>query len=228
MATPVQFVLGLRFYRGAWSALRHGAANMNTLVAVGTSAAYLFSVAATVLPGFFRRAGIEPQVYFDTSAVIIVLILFGRMLEARAKGRTSDAIRRLMSLRPGTARVVGPDGEREVAVEDVRVGDILVVRPGETVPVDGVVVEGKSSVDESMISGESLPVDKEPGASVVGATLNKWGSFRFRARPRRRGHRPGPDHQAGRGGAGLQGADPEAGRRHRRILRSRRHRRRRS
>ena len=181
LATPVQFILGLRFYRGAWSALRHGAANMNTLVAVGTSAAYLFSVAATVLPGFFRRAGIEPQVYFDTSAVIVVLILFGRMLEARAKGRTSDAIRRLMSLRPGTARVDGPDGEREVAVEDVRVGDILVVRPGETVPVDGVVVEGKSSVDESMISGESLPVDKGPGASVVGATLNKWGSFRFRA-----------------------------------------------
>jgi len=181
LATPVQFVLGLRFYRGAWSALRHGAANMNTLVAVGTSAAYLFSVAATVLPGFFRRAGIEPQVYFDTSGVIIVLILFGRMLEARAKGRTSDAIRRLMSLRPGTARVVGPDGEREVAIEDVRVGDVLVVRPGETVPVDGVVVEGKSSVDESMISGESLPVDKVPGDSVVGATLNKWGSFRFRA-----------------------------------------------
>jgi Cu+-exporting ATPase len=181
LATPVQFVLGLRFYRGAWNALKHGTANMNTLVAVGTSAAYLFSVAATVLPGFFRRAGIEPQVYFDTSAVIVVLILFGRMLEARAKGRTSDAIRRLMGLRPRTARLVGPDGEREVDLEDVRVGDILIVRPGETVPVDGVVVEGRSSVDESMITGESLPVDKDPGVSVVGATINTWGSFRFRA-----------------------------------------------
>ena len=109
LATPVQFYLGLRFYRGAWSALKHGTANMNTLVAVGTSAAYLFSVAATVLPGFFRGAGVEPQVYFDTSAVIIVLVLFGRMLEARAKGKTSDAIRRLMGLRPRTAHVV--DGE---------------------------------------------------------------------------------------------------------------------
>ncbi|OGD29483.1 MAG: copper-translocating P-type ATPase [Candidatus Aminicenantes bacterium RBG_19FT_COMBO_65_30] len=181
LATPVQFVLGRRFYKGAWSALRHGAADMNTLIAVGTSAAYLFSAAATALPGFFRRAGIEPQVYFDTSAVIIVLILFGRMLEARAKGKTSDAIRRLMGLRPRTARVVGEDGEREVAIDQVRVDDVLIVRPGETIPVDGIVIEGKSSIDESMITGESLPADKGPGASVVGATLNKWGSFRFRA-----------------------------------------------
>jgi Cu+-exporting ATPase len=181
LATPVQFVLGLRFYRGAWSALKHGTANMNTLVAVGTSAAYFFSAAATVYPGFFRKAGVEPQVYFDTSAVIIVLILFGRMLEARAKGRTSDAIRRLMGLRPPTARVLGPEGEREVEVEDVRPGDVLIVRPGEKVPVDGVILEGRSSLDESMITGESLPVDKGPGDEVVGATLNKWGSFRFRA-----------------------------------------------
>jgi len=181
LATPVQIVLGLRFYRGAWSALKHGTANMNTLVAVGTSAAYLFSAAATVLPGFFRRAGVEPQVYFDTSAVIIVLILFGRLLEARAKGRTSDAIRRLMGLRPRTARVLGPEGEREVPIEEVRAGDVLVVRPGEKVPVDGLILEGRSSVDESMITGESLPVDKGPGEEVVGATLNKWGSFRFRA-----------------------------------------------
>ena len=181
LATPVQFVLGLRFYRGAWSALKHGTANMNTLVAVGTSAAYFFSAAATVYPGFFRKAGVEPQVYFDTSAVIIVLILFGRMLEARAKGRTSDAIRRLMGLRPPTARVLGPEGEREVPVEEVRPGDVLIVRPGEKVPVDGVILEGRSSLDESMITGESLPVDKGPGDEVVGATLNKWGSFRFRA-----------------------------------------------
>ena len=181
LATPVQFVLGLRFYRGAWSALKHGSANMNTLVAVGTSAAYLFSVAATVLPGFFRGAGVEPQVYFDTSAVIIVLVLFGRMLEAGAKGKTSDAIRRLMSLRPRTAHVVDGEAEREVPAEDVRAGDVLIVRPGEKIPVDGLILEGRTSIDESMITGESLPVDKGPGEEVVGATLNKWGSFRFRA-----------------------------------------------
>jgi len=181
LASPVQFVLGFRFYRGAWAALRHGTANMNTLVAVGTSAAYLFSAAATVLPGLFLEAGMEPQVYFDTSAVIIVLILFGRMLEARAKGRTSDAIRRLMGLRPQTARVLDAAGEREVPIGEVRAGDILIVRPGEQVPVDGTIVEGRSSIDESMITGESLPVDKGPGEEVVGATLNKWGSFRFRA-----------------------------------------------
>jgi len=181
LATPVQLVLGRPFYRGAWSAFRHRTADMNTLVAVGTSAAYLFSVAATVLPGFMRAAGVEPDVYFDTSAVIIVLVLFGRMLEARAKGRTSEAIRKLMGLQPRTARLIGEGGEREVPIDEVRVGDLLVVRPGEKIPVDGAVVEGLSAIDESMISGESLPVDKGPGDTVIGATLNKWGSFRFRA-----------------------------------------------
>ncbi len=181
LATPVQFVLGLRFYRGAWSALRHGSANMNTLVAVGTTAAYLFSAAATAVPGFFRSAGVEPEVYFDTSAVIIVLILFGRTLEARAKGRTSEAVRRLMGLSPRTARVLGPEGEREMPVDEVRVGDLLVVRPGERIAVDGAIVEGRTSIDESMITGESLPVDKGPGDPVTGATLNKWGHFTFRA-----------------------------------------------
>ncbi len=181
LATPVQFVLGRRFYAGAWSALRHGTANMNTLIAVGTTAAYLYSAAATALPAFFRKAGVEPEVYFDTSAVIIVLILFGRTLEARAKGRTSEAIRRLMGLRPRTARVLGPEGEREVPVEEVRVGDVVVVRPGERVPVDGIVVDGRSSIDESMITGESLPADKGPGDAVTGATLNKWGLITFKA-----------------------------------------------
>ena len=181
LATPVQFVLGLRFYRAAWSALRHGSANMNTLVAVGTTAAYLFSAVVTVFPGFFSKVVDEPQVYFDTSAVIIVLILFGRMLEARAKGKTSDAVRRLMGLRPRTARVLDGNVEREVPIEAVKAGDILIVRPGETVPVDGVIVDGRTSVDESTITGESVPVDKGPGEAVVGATLNKWGSFRFRA-----------------------------------------------
>ena len=181
LATPVQFVLGRPFYRGAWSALRHWTADMNTLVAVGTSAAYLFSAAAAAAPGFMRAAGVEPDVYFDTSAVIIVLVLFGRMLEARARGRTSDAIRKLIGLQPQTARVLGEDGERDVPIDDVRVGDVLIVRPGEKIPVDGTVLEGRSSIDESMISGESLPVEKGPGDAVIGATLNKWGGFRFRA-----------------------------------------------
>ncbi|MCX6568437.1 MAG: heavy metal translocating P-type ATPase [Candidatus Aminicenantes bacterium] len=181
LATPVQFVLGLRFYKGAWGALKHRSADMNTLVAVGTTAAYVFSAAATAFPGLLRSAGVQSQVYFDTSAVIIVLILFGRMLEARAKDRTSDAIRKLMGLRPRTARILDAAGEREVNVEEVRVGDVLVVRPGEQIPVDGTILEGRSSIDESMITGESLPADKGPGDGVVGATLNKWGSFRFRA-----------------------------------------------
>jgi Cu+-exporting ATPase len=181
LATPVQFVLGRRFYKGAWGALRHRSADMNTLVAVGTTAAYVFSAAATAVPGLLRSAAVEPQVYFDTSAVIIVLILFGRMLEARAKGRTSDAIRKLMGLRPGTARILDAAGERQVPIEEVRVGDVLVVRPGEQIPVDGTVLEGRSSIDESMITGESLPVEKGPGDSIVGATLNKWGSFRLLA-----------------------------------------------
>jgi Cu+-exporting ATPase len=181
LATPIQIVLGRRFYRGAWSALRHGTSDMNTLVAVGTSAAYLASVAATFLPGLFRSAGLEPVVYFEASAVIIVLVLFGRMLESGAKGRTSESIKKLMGLQPRTAVVFSGGEEREVPIGAVEVGDLVVVRPGEKIPVDGIVVEGTSSVDESMISGESLPVDKKPGDEVIGATLNKVGSFKFRA-----------------------------------------------
>ncbi len=181
LATPVQILLGRRFYKGAWGALRHRSADMNTLIAVGTTAAYLFSVAATVVPAFFRRAGVEPEVYFDTSAVIIVLILFGRMLEAGAKGRTSEAIRKLMGLQPKNAWVVRDGVERNIPIDDVLVGDVVVVRPGEKVPVDGEILDGRTAVDESMITGESLPVEKGPGETVIGATLNKWGSFKFRA-----------------------------------------------
>jgi Cu+-exporting ATPase len=181
LATPVQFVLGRQFYRGAWGALRHRTTDMNTLVAVGTSAAYFYSVAATIFPSFFHKAGVMPEVYFDTSALIILLILFGKMLEARAKGRTSEAIKKLMSLRPKTARIIRDGGEFDIPVEDVTVGDIILVRPGEKLPVDGVVTEGKSAVDESMITGESLPVEKKPGDEVIGATINKAGSLRFRA-----------------------------------------------
>jgi len=181
LATPVQFIMGAQFYRGAWVAFRHRAADMNTLIAVGTSAAYLTSAAATLFPSLFRTAGLAPDVYFDTSAVIIVLILFGRMLEARAKGRTSEAIGRLMRLQPKTARVLRDGAEQDVPIDEVQVGDSVIVRPGEKIPVDGTVLEGRSAVDESMITGESLPVDKGPGAAVIGATINKLGSFTFRA-----------------------------------------------
>jgi Cu+-exporting ATPase len=181
LATPVQFLIGFQFYRGAWGAFRHRTADMNTLIAVGTSAAYLYSAAATVFPALFRSAGIAADVYFDTSAVIIVLILLGRMLEARAKARTSEAIKRLMGLRPKTARVLRGEEEKDIPIDDVLVGDTIIVRPGEKIPVDGKILAGRSSVDESVITGESLPVDKGPGDEVIGATLNKLGSFRFRA-----------------------------------------------
>src|SRR5829696_3522243 len=178
LATPIQFWAGWRFYEGAWRALRHGQANMNTLVAVGTSAAYLYSAVATLVPQLFAgRAG----VYFDTSALIITLILLGRLLEARAKGRTSEAIKKLAGLQAKTARVVRGGEEVDVLIAEVRAGDTVVVRPGEKIPVDGRVVSGQSAVDESMITGESIPATKRPGDEVIGATINASGSFRFRA-----------------------------------------------
>jgi Cu+-exporting ATPase len=181
LATPVQFWIGWQFYRGAWNAFRHRNADMNTLIVVGTTAAYLYSVAATIFPSFFKAGGMMPEVYFDTSAAIIVLILLGRLLEARAKGQTSEAIKKLAGLQPKTARVVRDSKEMDIPVEEVMVGDEVIVRPGEKIPVDGVVISGKSAVDESMITGESMPAKKEPGDEVIGATINKTGSFRFRA-----------------------------------------------
>jgi Cu+-exporting ATPase len=181
LATPVQFWIGWQFYKGAWGAFKHRNADMNTLIAVGTSAAYLYSVVATLFPSFFEAGGIKPEVYFDTSALIIVLIIMGRLLEARAKGQTSEAIKKLMGLRPKTARVIRNGKEIDIPVEEVLVGDMVVVRPGERIPVDGIVREGKSAVDESMITGESIPVKKEPGNEVIGATINKTGSFKFQA-----------------------------------------------
>jgi Cu+-exporting ATPase len=180
LATPVQFWAGRRFYRGAWAALKHGQANMNTLVVMGTSAAYLYSAVATLVPGLFAGGGMA-HVYFDTSALIITLILLGRLLEARAKGRTNKAIKRLAGLQARTARVVRGGEEIDVAMEDVAVGDVVVVRPGEKVPVDGVVISGESAVDEAMITGESIPVTKRSGDEVIGATMNTTGSFRFEA-----------------------------------------------
>jgi Cu+-exporting ATPase len=182
LATPVQFWIGWQFYRGAWGAFKHRNADMNTLIAVGTSAAYLYSVTATLFPSFFESGGISPEVYFDTSAMIIVLILFGRLLEARAKGQTSEAIKKLVGLQPKTARVLRDGKEVDIPVEEVLVGDEIIVRPGEKIPVDGVIQEGKSTVDESMITGESMPVQKQAGNEVIGATINKTGSFRFQAK----------------------------------------------
>jgi Cu+-exporting ATPase len=179
--TPIQFWIGWQFYAGALAAARHRTTNMNTLIAVGTSAAYVYSVTATFFPQVFEIQGYEAHVYFDTAAAIIVLILLGRTLEARAKGHTSEAIKKLMGLRPKTARVLADGTERDVPVEEVEPGDIVVVRPGEKIPVDGVLTEGYSSVDESMVSGESLPVEKRSGDTVIGATMNKTGSFRFEA-----------------------------------------------
>jgi Cu+-exporting ATPase len=181
LATPVQFWAGWRFYKGALAVARHGSTDMNTLIAVGTSAAYGYSVAAVLAPEVFTAAGQVPAVYFDTSATIVTLILFGRLLEARAKGRASAAIRALASLKPKQAHVIRDGRELDLPVEHVRVGDLVVVRPGEQIPVDGVVVQGVSAVDESMITGESLPVDKQPGDSVIGATLNRAGSLRVQA-----------------------------------------------
>jgi Cu+-exporting ATPase len=179
LATPVQFWAGRRFYRGAWGALRHGQANMNTLVVMGTTAAYLYSAVAALAPGLFAAG--RADVYFDTSALIITLILLGRLLEARAKGRTNEAIKKLAGLQAKTARVVRGGEEVDVPVEDVHVGDVVVVRPGQKVPVDGRVVSGGSAVDESMITGESIPVTKREGDEVIGATINASGSFRFAA-----------------------------------------------
>ncbi|HAO93888.1 MAG TPA: heavy metal translocating P-type ATPase [Deltaproteobacteria bacterium] len=181
LATPVQFWAGWRFYRGAFIAARHFTTDMNTLIAVGTSSAYLYSAAMTFFPNFFEARSLSTGVYFDTATAIIALILLGRLLEMRAKAQTSEAIKKLIGLSPKTARVVRGGRELDIPASDVVEGEIVIVRPGEKVPVDGKVFDGFSSIDESMISGESLPVDKKPGDIVIGATINKTGTFRYRA-----------------------------------------------
>jgi len=181
LATPVQFWAGWRFYRGAWGAIKHRTADMNTLIAVGTSAAYVYSMVAVLFPSLFVARGLEPHVYFDTAAVIIALILLGRFLEARARGQTSDAIKKLIGMQPKTALAIRDGKESEIPIEDVQVGDFILVRPGERVPVDGIIRQGYSSIDESMITGESIPVEKKVDDEVIGATINKTGSFQFEA-----------------------------------------------
>lgn len=178
LATPVVFGLGRGFYVNAWRLLKHRAANMDTLVAVSTGIAYLFSVFNLFFPDFWRSRGIEPHVYFEASAVIIAFILLGRLLEARAKSRTADAIKKLMRLQPQTVTLVN---EESYPLEKVSVGNLLLVKPGERVPVDGMVVSGESYVDESMLSGEPLAVSKRTGDRVLAGTINQKGSFVFRA-----------------------------------------------
>lgn len=195
LTIPVVFYSGAQFYRGAWAAFRHRAADMNTLIAVGTGAAFIYSTVATIFPNLFASAShagmtgdmsamndpMAVPVYFEAASVIIALILVGRMLEARAKGQTGEAIRRLVGLQAKTARVVRNGREMEIETEEVVPRDIVIVRPGEKIPVDGIIVEGSSAVDESMLTGESIPVEKKPGAEVFGATINKTGAFRFKA-----------------------------------------------
>jgi Cu+-exporting ATPase len=191
LTTPVVFYSGWQFYRGAWAAFRHRAADMNTLIAVGTGTAYIYSVLATVFPSFFMPAAhagmsgmggaMDVPVYFEAASVIIALILLGRMLESRAKGQTGEAIRRLIGLQSKTAIVIRDGKEIEIETEEVVPGDIALVRPGEKIPVDGVVTQGSSAVDESMLTGESIPVEKKTGDEVFGATINKTGAFQFRA-----------------------------------------------
>ncbi len=185
LALPVVLYGGKQFYRAAWSAARHGMADMNTLIAVGTGAAFVYSTIATVAPRLVDPNAMHPEhvpVYFETAAAIITLILLGRLLEARARFRTSSSIRGLMSLQAKTARVVRNGAETDIPIEEVVAGDVIVVRPGERIPVDGKVTDGRSAVDESALTGESVPVEKAAGDDVFGATINSSGSFRFEAR----------------------------------------------
>ena len=180
LSTPIVFWLGRGFFSSAWKQLRHGSANMDTLVAISTGTAYLFSLFNMLFPDFWLSRGIHPHVYFEAASVIIAFILLGRLLEEKAKGNTSTAIKKLMGLQPKTVTVVG-NGERIVPIEQIRPGDIILVKPGERIAVDGIVTEGSSYVDESMLSGEPVAVSKQKDAKVFAGTINQKGSFRFRA-----------------------------------------------
>lgn len=178
---PIQFWVGSQFFTGAWKALKHKTSDMNTLIAIGTGAAFIYSVVVTFFPSLFNAEGLVADVYFDTAGVIIVLILLGRLLETRAKGQTSEAIKKLIGLQAKMATVLRNGNEVEIPVEEVAIGDNVVVRPGEKIPVDGVVIDGTSTIDESMVTGESIPVLKHTGDEVIGVTINKTGTFTFEA-----------------------------------------------
>ncbi len=181
LTAPVQFWCGYRFYIGAWKAFKRHAATMDTLIALGTSAAFFYSLFATVFPAFFLNQGLMPEVYYETAAVVITLILLGKWFENRAKRQTSEAIRKLMGLQARDARVIRNGREIDVPIKEVQIGDIILVRPGEKIPVDGEIISGSSTIDEAMVTGESIPVKKQPGDEVIGATINKTGSFQFKA-----------------------------------------------
>jgi Cu+-exporting ATPase len=178
LATPLQFWIGWRFYRGLWDGIKARASNMDTLIAIGTTAAYLYSATVTIVPGYFPFE----SVYFETAAIIITLILIGRLLETRTKEKASDAVRKLLDLQPKMAKVIrGKQAEIEIPIEQVQESDVIVVRPGERIATDGIVIEGSSSIDESAITGESIPVDKKNGDEVIGATINKSGLLKVKA-----------------------------------------------
>ncbi|MEG4334737.1 heavy metal translocating P-type ATPase [Microcoleus sp. AT9_A2] len=181
LTTPVLFWAGRSFYINAWKALKRHTATMDTLVAIGTGAAYLYSLFPTFSPQWFISQGLKPDVYFEAASVIIALLLLGRLLENRAKGQTSEAIRSLMGLQAKTARVIRNGREVDIPIAEVVLGDVILVRPGEKIPVDGEIIDGSSTIDEAMVTGESVPVKKQPGDEVIGATINKTGSFKFRA-----------------------------------------------
>ena len=182
LSTPILFIFGRRFFIGALKQARHGSANMDTLVALSTGIAYLFSLFNMIYPQFWEMRGLEAHVYFEAAGVIVAFILLGKLMEARATGSTSDAIKKLMGLQPSTV-VVFRDGEPvEIAIADVAIDDIVLVKPGDKIAVDGEVLEGNSFVDESMISGEPIHVEKKPGEKVFAGTINQKGSFRFKAK----------------------------------------------
>src|SRR3990167_3884407 len=181
LITPVQFWVGWQFYAGLKLLVKYRTADMNTLIAIGTLSAYFYSAAVTVFPNFFIKGGMAPKIYFDTSAIIIVLILLGRYFEVLMKGRASEAIKKLIGLQPKTAKVLRDGKEVEIPMAEVIVGDLIVVRPGEKIPVAGKITEGESEIDESMITGESMPVHKKVGETVIGSTINKFGAFPFQA-----------------------------------------------
>src|SRR3989344_419254 len=180
LTLPIQFYVGAQFYKGFWAALKNKSADMNSLIAIGTSSAFIYSAIVTFFPNILAGT-IEKAVYYDTAAIIITLIILGRYLEAIAKSHTSDAIRKLIGLQAKTARVIRNKKEIVIPINEVVTGDIIIIKPGEKMPVDGIIMDGNTSVDESMITGESIPVEKRKGDIVIGATINKHGSFKFKA-----------------------------------------------